>query len=834
MSMRLTVYLTIVTVIASLMVTTPRVNGALESAYILRLVVSTDSDWSTVTVSGLGKPLLWGHTVDRGPEGCVSVWADDALHLSVSKEAYDSKPVQASLEVLLLGSGDALSVEVEKGFLGVTGVRVYGWTSGRYMLLKRLSHGTVPGDAAFNRGVYTVSREALRFSRITVEKIGADPKPMVHAVYYPWYGTPEGPSSSWSHWSNVTPSDSAGSAHFPVLGAYDSLDAAIARAHIRMAVEAGLDGFLCSWWGPGTREDIALGLLLDEAERLGFTVGVYYESVRGGLDALTADDMADELSYLVERYAEEPGLLRVDGAPVVFVFGALAEGRDTATWSRVKELVGARVGEVLLVGDMRDPGLLGTLDGMHVYIELEECEHGAVTQVIAGSRWVLKETSLEAVKALVESDGGVTLHRKLTVGTVLPGYDDTEARNPGQVLQREGSETYEGYWGRVSGSDVDWVVVTSWNEWHEGTEVEPSVEDGFTALHVTRDRALHFKGQEPDVLGEPHLCAEIEPAGSDALVTLSNSGSGSAYAVSLNIARGDEDVSYTCVPCVLPGESEEFRLALPVAGAQYRLDVDYSGFSGSSVDESVLFTLTAVTETETRTTTPCTYPSTPQGEGVWLSLRSFTVQTGYGVIHVEAAADVLSQPTGVEYCSLDVLVDGEIAYGECWSSLPEVTWGHPGVTAPGAVGYAVDVPIEAGPHVVSLRGYARNTEQGSATLVGEPLTVTIPNKRVDVKITGFTVSELGGYLVVDVEAHVESEPTSLDYCSLTLLHCESVVGGVCWTDIEGVGGYDSVSAPVDLSYTWRVPTYMKEGLTAVVYARNTAQFSATSMDGYHR
>jgi len=823
--MRLPVYLIIVTVIASLSVTTPGVNGSPESAHILRVVVTTDSDWSTITVSGPGRPLLWGHTVDRGPEGCVSVWADGALHLSVSKAAYDSTPVQVSLEVLILGPGDALSVEVEKGFIGTTGLRVYGWTAGRYMLLKRISHVTVPGDAAFNKGVYTVSPEALSFARIEVERIGADPVPMAHAVYYPWYGTPMGPSSSWSHWSDVTPSDSVGSAHFPLLGAYDSLDAETVRAHAVMASEAGLDGFLCSWWGPGTREDTALGLLLEEAEGLGLTVGVYYESVRGVPGALTAEDVIDELSYLVERYGGEPSLLRVGGAPVVFVFGAQAEGRDAAFWGRVKELVGARVGEVLLVGDMRDPGLLGALDGMHVYIEPDAREHGAVTHVIADNRYVLEETSIEAIKARVRTDGRVTLHRKIAVGTVLPGYDDTEARSPGQALPREGSETYQGYWDRVSGSGVDWVMVTSWNEWHEGTEVEPSVEDGFTALQVTRSRVLRFKGQEPDGPGVPRISVEVKPGVSDALVRLSNLGSGAAYAFSLELALGGEEVSATQVTCILPGESEEFRLALPDAGTQYRLDVYCRGFHGGLIHESVLFSSMAEIE-ETSAPIPCTYTSTPEGEGVWLSLRGFTVQTGYGVIHVEAAADVLSEPAVVEYCSLDVLVDGEIVYGECWSSLPDVTWARQGVTAPVTVGYAVDIPVDAGSHIVSLQGYARNLGQASATLIGGPHTAIVPDRRVEANITSVTVSEYGGYLLVEVEAHVESEPPSMDYCSLTLLYGESVVGGVCWTDIEGLGGYGAVSAPVDLRYTWRVPAYMEDGLAAAVYARNTAQASA--------
>ncbi|HUV34097.1 MAG TPA: hypothetical protein VMW22_04145, partial [Candidatus Desulfaltia sp.] len=221
--MRSREYILLVTIMLAFTVTPPNVSGASESAHILKITVSTDSDWSTVTLR-LSSLLLWDLTVDRGPEESVAAWADEALHLSISKAPYDSSMVQVTLEVLMLSGGEAVEVAVEKGFIGQTRIKIYGWAMGRYLLLKRINHGTVPGDPALNRGVYTVSAEALRYSRLGVERLGEEPPGMVHAVYYPWYGSPSGPSSSWSHWSDVTSDDSGDSAHFPVLGAYDSLD----------------------------------------------------------------------------------------------------------------------------------------------------------------------------------------------------------------------------------------------------------------------------------------------------------------------------------------------------------------------------------------------------------------------------------------------------------------------------------------------------------------------------------------------------------------------------------------------------------------------------------
>jgi len=367
--------------------------------------------------------------------------------------------------------------------------------------------------------------------------------------------------------------------------------------------------------------------------------------------------------------------------------------------------------------------------------------------------------------------------------------------------------------------------VTSWNEWHEGTEVEPSVEDGFAALQVTRVNAQRFKGEPADER-EPNLLATSE-AGS---VRLTNAGPGTAYAVHVKLSQGSEAAVGRLVPSMGPGEETEFNVPFDKVGALYRFDYACFSLTGQSYTDSLVFVCEA-----DEVQVPSGYASNGtqdiQGPGVELQLRDFRVQAGYGEVNVVAYMDVLSDPPEIEYCSLDVLVDGEVVYGECWSSLPEVTWGHPALTAPGTMAYEVDVPLEPGVHSISLRSYARNP-RFSAVYSGEPITVNVPSQYVDVQVTRFTAREVSGYLLVELEAHVESDPPLMEYCSLTLLCGDSVIGGVCWTDIPGLGGYRAVAAPTDLHYTWAVPVGLKDVLHASVYARNVAGSSAlVRLDG---
>ena len=90
--------------------------------------------------------------------------------------------------------------------------------------------------------------------------------------------------------------------------------------------------------------------------------------------------------------------------------------------------------------------------------------------------------------------------RGLSVETVLPGFDDRGpsrggGRAPGPMLDRAGGALYRSLWERAILDGPDWVLVDSFNEWHNGTEIEPSVEEGAAYLALTRREADRFQGQ---------------------------------------------------------------------------------------------------------------------------------------------------------------------------------------------------------------------------------------------------------------------------------------------------------------------------------------------------
>ena len=105
-------------------------------------------------------------------------------------------------------------------------------------------------------------------------------------------------------------------------------------------------------------------------------------------------------------------------------------------------------------------------------------------------------------------------YNQLYIAGVHPGYDDTNVREGNEPFKREDGDYYKSRWEDAISMNPDWITITSWNEWHEGTEIEPSEEHGDKALEQTKDYIKEFKSGDPkrDVRTTwTQRCREINP-----------------------------------------------------------------------------------------------------------------------------------------------------------------------------------------------------------------------------------------------------------------------------------------------------------------------------------
>lgn len=249
----------------------------------------------------------------------------------------------------------------------------------------------------------------------------AGAEPIRAAFYYPWY--PENWNQQGiSPFSNYRPSG----------GYYDSGDPAVIARHIKAMRYGRIDAGIASWWGPGTPTDSRMPVLLSAAAGTGFKWAIYYET-EAYVDSITPLLQAD-LDYIRTHYASDPSYLRVDGRFVVFVYAGASDGCEMADrWMAA----GATDAYIVLKAFPGYGTCAAQPDSWHQY---------------------------SPTSAAVELPG----HSY----TISPGF-----WSPGQPqwLTRDLARWQQNVRDMVA-SGERWQLITTFNEWNEGTSVESAAE----------------------------------------------------------------------------------------------------------------------------------------------------------------------------------------------------------------------------------------------------------------------------------------------------------------------------------------------------------------------
>jgi hypothetical protein len=274
----------------------------------------------------------------------------------------------------------------------------------------------------------------LLFAAALVAPAGAAAAVRTSIFYYPWYGTPRH-DGSFIHWqqNGALPPARIASSYYPARGPYSSADRLVLAAQMEEIRRAGVDQISVSWWGWGSVEDQRLELLLPETRTHGLDVAVHLEPYVGRTAASTAADVLH---------------LRELGIKDFYVYGPQD---DTAeNWAAARATLPADVrlfAQTHLVGW----AAAGRFDGVYTYDVL----------VFTGDRFA--RLCEQARKA-----------KLLCAPSVGPGYDARRAVADARVRPRRQGRTYDGMWANAIRAGANLVTITSYNEWHEGTQIEPA------------------------------------------------------------------------------------------------------------------------------------------------------------------------------------------------------------------------------------------------------------------------------------------------------------------------------------------------------------------------
>lgn len=316
----------------------------------------------------------------------------------------------------------------------------------------------------------------------------------VHIFYYAWYGSPE-LDTQWFHWNHKyldnwdksdpkkyptgyhEPPNDVGANFFPALGAYSSRNTSVIEQHFDWLNRSNIGVVAVSWYPPGLRDengpqsDRMVPILLNIAQKYNLKICLHVEPYENR----TPENFREYLKYVLDTYGKHPAYYKVRrgnrNLPLFYVYDSYQVSPQQ--WSRLF----SRKGD-LTVRDTE-------LDGIFIALLVEMKHRSDVKRAMFdgfytyfASNGFTYGSSWKHWKGLADYAYKNSL---MFIPSVGPGYVDTRVRpwNARNTRDRRKGLYYETAWRTALSTSAKFISVTSFNEWHEGTQIEPAVPHSY-------------------------------------------------------------------------------------------------------------------------------------------------------------------------------------------------------------------------------------------------------------------------------------------------------------------------------------------------------------------
>ncbi len=323
-----------------------------------------------------------------------------------------------------------------------------------------------------------------------VKQAAPPPKRLLLTHWMPWFAAkPLSPQWGW-HWTmnHYDPDkyDSDNSAngqreiashYFPLIGPYDSGDPDVLRCQVMLMKLAGIDGVIVDWYGHDDFMDYGVNNRNTEAlvpliRQAGMHFAICYEDqtvpkeiavgVFAKEDAVTHGQKLME--WMQTHFFSSPAYVKIAGRPVLLSFGD--PYYTDSQWDRI----------------------FSVLPEKPLYFT--ESSQREPTAAAGGFDWPLPHGGTQAAFQQQAAFYQRFQSSPLFVAAAFPRFDDIYQQagvipSWGHIDDKDG-QTYVDTLTKALQSAAPLVQIVTWNDWGEGTQIEPSVQVGYRDLAATQ------------------------------------------------------------------------------------------------------------------------------------------------------------------------------------------------------------------------------------------------------------------------------------------------------------------------------------------------------------
>lgn len=332
--------------------------------------------------------------------------------------------------------------------------------------------------------------------------------------YYPWHGPNFHGGKYLREYLNPR--------QFPELGEYDDREASVISQHLAWSKQAHVSVWVCSWWGPDRRtnriltESILVHPELVEENR-DMKIAIHYET-KSRTDGFTNfTNVGLDMTYLAENYFDHPNYYKIDDRPVIVVYLTRVMSRNMNV---IEEFISimrssslASGHDVYIIGDEVFSKPPQTINPSLALFD-------AVTDYdIYGSIRAKGYAGQAAIDNFFdEQKQWSDMARQSNtafVPCVTPGFNDKGVRDGHEALSRkiDVNSQFGSLFSAMLPKAIDLVdessdgllLITSFNEWHEDTQIEPVQAAPPTNLDISNSSQAYTEGLSYEGYGTLYL-----------------------------------------------------------------------------------------------------------------------------------------------------------------------------------------------------------------------------------------------------------------------------------------------------------------------------------------